>query len=297
MTDPIPRFSPTADAELISNAIKEQGCAVVEDYCPSDSATRIEAELAPLIAQTPYGDSADIGVKTRCACNLLPHSQGVRDLAIDPLVTAIIGDLLHPVCARFQLNFGDFLHIEPGEVALPVHRDTFLYPFRVPCPAVTISTMWALTDFTQENGATLVAPGSHRWEEGRIATADELFPAVMRQGSVLIYDGNVLHGAGANCGHTARTGLALQYNAAWLRQEENMYLSVPLEVVKTFPDALQRLMGYDFGGCNLGFVNLDDPHKVLESEPRPPAGVSTQELSDELDRIGSFRFGDHSADH
>jgi len=145
-----------------------------------------------------------------------------------------------------------------------LHRDTMLYPFGHPCPTILMATMWAIRDFTAANGGTCLAPGSHLWEPDREPFEDEVVSAEMPAGSVLIYLGGIWHGGGENRSNSIRTGLTIQYSAGWLRQEENQYLANPPEVARGYPEELQRLIGYDFGGPFLGFVEGDDPHRVLE---------------------------------
>ena len=130
--------------------------------------------------------------------------------------------------------------------------------------------MWALTDFTAENGGTQIVPGSHVWEHERAPFADEVVNAEMPAGSVLFYLGGTWHGGGDNKSNTMRTGMALQYSLSWLRQEENQYLANPPEVAKDYPERLRRLIGYDFGGPYLGFHNGDDHDRYPLRQGRQP---------------------------
>ena len=144
-------------------------------------------------------------------------------------------------------------------------------------------TLWALTDFTEENGATRVIPGSNRHDDKLQYGPDDTIPATMSRGSVLVYTGALYHGGGANRSDAVRRGINITYNVSWLRQEENQYLSVPIEVARTFDEDLQRLMGYSRGAYALGYVDdLRDPIEVL----RPDAGrIGFGDVSvDELDR-------------
>ena len=110
-----------------------------------------------------------------------------------------------------------------------------------------------MTDFTAQNGATRVVPGSHTFEDKLRFTEADTEPAEMARGSVFLYPGTTYHGGGANRSDTNRTGIALSYSASWLRQEENQYLSCPPEIARTFEPELQDLMGYATGGYGLGF--------------------------------------------
>ena len=155
------------------------------------------------------------------------------------------------------------MHLEPGETAQPLHRDTGFYPIQNPASPLLLSTMWAISDFTADNGATRLVSGSRHWADARGPTAAEIATAEIPAGSVLLYIGNTLHGGGANCSNTPRFGLALHYGLGWLRQEENQYLAVPLEEARALPKQIQELLGYSPGTAALGFVDHQDPNVFL----------------------------------
>jgi ectoine hydroxylase-related dioxygenase (phytanoyl-CoA dioxygenase family) len=163
--------------------------------------------------------------------------------------------------------------IGPGEPCQPIHRDQWafdLFPFpkgyEVQC-----NTLWAMNDFTAENGATRLIPGSHRFEDRLSFQERDTEPAEMGAGSVLFYTGALYHGGGANRTSAVRYGLNITYARAWLRQEENQYLAVPRAIAKELPLPLLRLMGYARGAYALGYVDdLRDPIDVL----LPGAGAS-----------------------
>jgi ectoine hydroxylase-related dioxygenase (phytanoyl-CoA dioxygenase family) len=169
----------------------------------------------------------------------------------------------------FQLHLTQMISIGPGQPAQPVHRDQWAYDFFT-FPSgfeVQVSTMWAMTDFTEENGATRVVPGSHRAGDRERYTVADTVGAEMRSGSVLLYTGSAYHGGGANNSDAVRIGMNVDYNLGWLRQEENQYLAVPLEVARTLPESLQRLIGYARGAYALGYVgDLRDPIELLRPE-------------------------------
>ena len=138
-----------------------------------------------------------------------------------------------------------------------------------PRPLLSLKVGFWLSDVSEEGrGNFYIVPGSHLWEKERQPFEDEVIQAEMPAGSLLIYLGGIWHGGGQNQSNTPRMGLALQYSAGWLRQEENQYLSNPPEVARTFSEPLQRLLGYDFGGPFLGFVNGADPKLILDNEAK-----------------------------
>ncbi|MSP83863.1 MAG: phytanoyl-CoA dioxygenase family protein [Alphaproteobacteria bacterium] len=253
----------SATAEAIAGMVDEDGYAIVRGLLPDDELAALRGELDPLIATTEGGSEAFMGHKTKRFGALLGRCPTSRRMVTDPLMLAIADRVLLPYCARYQIGYTGIMHLEPGEKAQPLHRDTGLYPFHNPAPPLILATMWAVSDFTAKNGATCLVPGSHRWTDDRVPLPDEIVAAEMSAGSVLLYTGNVLHGGGANRANGARTGVALQYSLGWLRQEENQYMAMPIEQARQMPRQLQELMGYALATVNLGFVDHKDPNEVL----------------------------------
>jgi len=186
----------------------------------------------------------------------------------------LVDELAHTnLSAAEATNDGEASAPVPGETAQPIHRDQWAFDF-FPFPPgyeVQCNTIWAMTDFTEENGGTRVVVGSNAGEDRLSFGPDDTEPAVMDRGSVLCYSGSVYHGGGANRSATTRLGLNITYNVAWLRQEENQYLSVPRQVAETLPTDLLRLMGYDRGAYALGYIDdLRDPIEAV----RPGLGTT-----------------------
>ena len=173
---------------------------------------------------------------------------------------------------NFQLHLTQVIAIGAGESPQPIHRDQWAFDF-FPFPSgydVQCNTIWAETDFTEANGATRVVLGSNMADDGLSFRQADTEPAEMERGSVLVYSGSVYHGGGANGTETTRVGINITYNVAWLRQEENQYLSVPRQVAETLPIELLRLMGYDRGAYALGYIDdLRDPIEAI----RPGTGT------------------------
>ncbi|MBM3585181.1 MAG: hypothetical protein FJX36_12390 [Alphaproteobacteria bacterium] len=277
--------------DALAEALARDGYVIVERLAV-DGIRHLREELAPHIAAAPFGHTEFLGARTKRVGSVFRRAPATQALAIHPTIMALADRVLLPHCARYQLNFSGIMHLEPGAGAQALHRDGVLYPFLHPCPATVMPAMWAVTDFTTENGATLVVPESHLWEHDREPEPDEIAAAAMPAGSALVYTGGMLHGGGANVSNTVRTGLALQYSLGWLRQEENQYLANPPEVARGYPERLQRLIGYDYGGPYLGFVNGGDPNRVLVEGPAGPADRTTPELDAAAARVAWLRLGD-----
>ena len=280
----IQRFAADVPAEMVAEALAADGCAVIEQLVLPSTMDAVAAELEPWMAATPDGPDEFSGFATRRTGALLARSETARQLVVHPTIRATAGAVLSHATS-YQLHLTQLIAIGPGETGQPIHRDQWAFDF-FPFPAgyeVQCNTLWAMTDFTEENGATRVIPGSNHLPDKQRFTAEDTVPAEMTKGSVLVYTGALYHGGGANRSDAVRCGVNITYNLSWLRQEENQYLSVPIEVAKTFDEDLQRLMGYSRGAYALGYVDdLRDPIEVL----RPDAGrVGFGDVSvDQLDR-------------
>jgi len=283
--------APDSDADGIAASIAEHGYVIIEELA-TDLAALAREELAPHIEAAPFGHTPFLGGRTKRVSSMLARSKAARELVVHPTVCALADRMLLPHCARYQLNFSGIMHLEPGAGAQVLHRDGVIYPVLHPCPPTQMATMWAISCFTGDNGGTQVAPGSHLWEHDRIPRDGEVVSAAMPAGSVLIYTSGVYHGGGENNSNTVRTGMALQYSLGWLRQEENQYLANPPEVARDYPEALRRLIGYDYGGPYLSFANGDDPHRIFEDGYDGPGQRTTPEVDAAQDRIEWLRFGD-----
>jgi ectoine hydroxylase-related dioxygenase (phytanoyl-CoA dioxygenase family) len=217
------------------------------------------------MARTAFGTDGFAGYRTKRTGGLIARSAACRELVMNPLVLGAVKQLLADATS-FQLHLTQVIAIGPGEPAQAVHRDQWGFDF-YPFPKgyeVQCNTIWAMTDFSEENGATRVIPGSHLHADRIEYKESDTEPAEMEQGSVVFYSGALYHGGGGNRSTGTRMGINLTYARSWLRQEENQYLSVPHEIARELPDDLLRLMGYARGAYALGYVDdLRDPLDAL----------------------------------
>src|SRR5689334_13257060 len=265
----VPRLGADAPIDDVEAALREAGCVVVERLAPPALMDRIEDELAPYLAATPPGADEFTGTNTRRTGSLLARSHSFPDLAAHPTVLATLDRVLGDHATSYQLHLTQIIEIGPGEPAQLVHRDqwafdffTFPSGFEVEC-----HTMWAMSEFTEENGATRVIPGTHKWTDKLRPTVEETIPAEMPKGSVLFYVGSLYHGGGPNRSAAARRGVNVGYTLSWLRQEENQYLACPPEVARELPEEVARLAGYRRGAYALGyFGDLQDPYDAVRGE-------------------------------
>lgn len=254
----------TAQPDDVAAAVARYGYAIVEDLAPQSLLDNLAAEAAPFIEASDAGRDVYDGLRTRRTGALIARCPSSRSLVMNPLVVATVRKFLSHATS-VQLHLTQIISIGPGETLQKTHRDQMAFDF-YPFPPdyhVQLNTMWALTDFTLENGATHIAPGSSTMTDEEADTVP-MIRALMRRGSVLFYDGKVWHCAGANKTDDVRTGVNITYAVGWVRQEENQFLACPPEIARTLDDDLLRMMGYQPGAFALGYVgDQQDPLAVL----------------------------------
>ena len=262
-------FDADADAEDVLKVLRSDGACVLVDAIGKDLKSRVCDELQPFIDATPSGRDDFTGKLTARTGALVARSKSSRELVMHPKVTELAQKFLEPHTDKIQLHLTQVINIQPGQGTQPRHRDRLAWPQLPSEIEPQFNTMWALTDFTEENGATRVVPGSVNWPSDRRATDEETTQAVMKAGSVLLYSGSVIHGGGQNLSDLDRTGVNITYCLAWLRTEENQYLSCPPRVAKELDVELQEMLGYTLYGYALGYYS--DPDGVTEvNDLRPP---------------------------
>jgi ectoine hydroxylase-related dioxygenase (phytanoyl-CoA dioxygenase family) len=246
----IPRMSAGTDPKLVAEALDEAGCVVVTGLLDETGRKSVSADLAPYMERVRVVEKDNpIGFypgRTRRTSALVARSENVGKLVLNDSSLGLCDHFLTPNSEYgYQLHVSAALEVGPGARRQVLHRehDSFTF-FPHPRPNMIVASMWAITDFWADNGATLIVPGSHKWGEQREATDDEIVAAEMPAGSVLYWLGGTLHGAGANISSDWRYGVILTYSLGWLRQEENQYLDVPPEVARKLAPELCDIIGY-----------------------------------------------------
>ncbi|MGB3733520.1 MAG: phytanoyl-CoA dioxygenase family protein [Ilumatobacter sp.] len=254
--------------EAIHEILARDGAVVIDDLAPSNVIDAIAAEMEGFVEATPNGSDDFSGRTTKRTGALIARSPASRELVTHPLILDVTTRLLHQA-SSIQVHLTQIISIGPDSPGQSIHRDEWAFDF-FPFPSDVhpqCNTIWAMTDFTEENGATRVIPGSQGWPVDLKHSVDETVPVEMTRGSCLLYSGKVYHGGGANRSDVVRTGLNLTYCVAWLRQEENQYLSCPRDVALTLDDELLKLMGYKIGAYALGYADdVRDPLDALRGE-------------------------------
>ena len=258
------RFDADVTSDEVAAAIRADGACIVERLATDDLLDRFATEMSPWTERVAQGGEDFAGTHTRRAGALIARSEAARELVTNPVILATVPKVL-PKHTAFQLHLTQTIAIGPGETPQSIHRDQWAWDF-FPFPTgfdVQCNTIWALTDFTEENGATRVVPGSNTWDDKLRIDPSDTVAATMPRGSVLLYSGSVYHGGGANNSGSARVGINITYCLGWLRQEENQYLACPPEIARTLDQDLLKLMGYQHGAFALGYS--DDLRHPLEA--------------------------------
>jgi len=224
----------------------------------------LATEAAPFVEESGLGGDQYDGTLTSRTGALIARCPAARELVMHPLVVGTIRDFLGHA-STVQLLLTQIITIRSGETAQKLHRDQMMFDL-FPFPTdyhVQCNTMWAMTDFTSANGATRLCPGTSSLTDEAATTIDAA-QAEMERGSVLFYEGKVLHGGGANNSPAPRQGVNITYGVGWVRQEENQFLACPSEIATTLDDDLLKMMGYQQGAFSLGYVgDQQDPLAVL----------------------------------
>lgn len=267
----------TATSADILEALEKDGVTIVRDFLSSDLVSRLNAELQPYVdafrmreVQTGYDDF--LGGSTVRLHGIAAKAASFPEALLEPRMLDVMDAYLLPNCTHYHLSSAELIEIRGGESAQVIHRDDNSWPRAAQgASPMVVNTMMALTDYTQDNGATVVVPGSHKWDLDRVPQPDEITYAVMPAGSAAIFTGNTLHGGGTNTSGAVRRGLSVSFCHGWLVPVENSWLSVPLERVRQLPPRAQELLGYSIydgtsmGGGMINMYEVGNPKALLES--------------------------------
>jgi ectoine hydroxylase-related dioxygenase (phytanoyl-CoA dioxygenase family) len=277
-------LGPTTTPNDVLAELDQAGAVIVKDVIGSKTLERFNAEVMPYVERTPMGRDDFLGKSTKRTGALAARSQVCRDLILHDLVLGAAEAFLAPFTKKIILHLTQTIEIHPGSSAQAIHRDRYAWGAHLPQSIEPqLNTIWAMTDFTAENGATHCVPGSHRWSWEQQARSDQICQAEMSKGSVFFHTGSILHHGGANMSNAPRLGLNLTYCLGWLRQEENQYLSCPPELAKDFDPKLQELLGYTQGEYALGYYS--DPLDESGSKEILPPELSLGRMPTQREKI------------
>ena len=273
---PIQYFDPNTDSDSIARTLREKGAAIISNQVGDEITDRVSSELRQPFDRIGRYDESDFnGYRTLRVSSILAISPSSAELVSHQRVIEIANAILLRYCSAYQIGSLTGIEILPGEKDQWLHTDDSIYPIKIPDMEFQFSALWALTDFSEENGATRVILGSHRQQDKQRyyetledyrrlnpqVSEENIAQAIMPKGSLLLYLGKTLHGGCANHTDSGRTALINTYSLGWLRQEENQYLNVPRERAEQYPTIIRDLMGYKPHG-GLGTYQRPDGHWV-----------------------------------
>ena len=250
---PLQHLPADAESNAIVAAVQQDGAVILDDVLNEGFIAALREETDPYMEHTSNGEDHFAGHHTTRTGGLLVRSEKCRELIEHQTILNPCNEFLAPYCERVQLHLTQIIRIRPGETAQTIHRDRWAWGKHLSHLEPQFNTIWAITDFTSENGATQVVPGSTQWPDDQEIQSEQITQAEMKAGSVLVYSGSVFHGGGANTSDQDRIGINITYALGWLRQEENQYLSCPPELAKDLSPTLQGLAGYAMGQYALGY--------------------------------------------
>ncbi|HZT64609.1 MAG TPA: phytanoyl-CoA dioxygenase family protein [Acidimicrobiales bacterium] len=251
----------TTSATGLLAELDRVGFAVIPDALTPEGVDRVRRALEPHLASGPAGRNDFEGFSTQRVYSLVVKSRAFDELILDRRVLDVADTVLG---AGFLLTATLAINIGPGETAQSMHFDDGFYRIPRPRPPVSLSTLWAIDDFTPENGATLIIPGSHKWRDTPPAGEEETVTATMPSGSALVYYGTLVHAGGANRTDRHRLGVSIQYCTAWARQQENFTLAFGVEGARALPERLLELIGYSIHPPFMGMIDGRHPRKLLD---------------------------------
>lgn len=289
----VQRFRSDSSIEDVQAALEADGGVIIDGFISEETLEGLRRDLLPILDQQSAGRDGFSGDRTRRLGALFKHTRHVAAIATHPLFLNVAERILSTpvafwnddqkieIAPDLRIGVSQAIQIGPGQERQVLHRDDVVFLWRHPDYGreARVQIMVAISDFTAENGGTLVIPGSHKWDDERAPRIEEAVPTEMRAGSALIWLGSVYHAGGANVTESeARTGLTLALDMATLRQEENMYLALPREVVSQYPTQIQKLLGWSAAVTNMGWVEIDgqmcDPILLLQENDGPVLGVA-----------------------
>lgn len=258
---------PAAPTARPLQEIEERGYTILEGVIEPELVAALREALDRIARERGIGCCANEfeGHHTVRIYNLLAHDDVFARVPVHRAVLPVVEGVLDDGCLVSSLSSID---IGPGETPQPIHSDDQVIALPRPHPPLVCNTMWALTDFSEANGATRVVPGSHRSPDyPSLRTDIPSVAAEMPAGSVLVWHGSLWHGGGANRTGERRVGIAMNYCAGFLRQQENQQLGVPREKARNFPERLQRMLGYGVYRSLIGHIDKQDPRLLLGGDP------------------------------
>ncbi|MEM6774343.1 MAG: phytanoyl-CoA dioxygenase family protein [Pseudomonadota bacterium] len=261
------RFTHSAAAEEVDPMVLEeqhatllaQGYVIIPDLMSDAQLNALRQDTQDHLQH--FGRNSFEGERTQRIYGLPEKLRGADAFIEHPLILAHLDRLLQP---NYLLSQAQVINILDASPAQPLHLDDSFYPWPRPRPALSVATVFAIDDFTEDNGATVAIPGSHLWSEDRYPEdSDDRVKAVMAAGSCILFLGNLWHGGGENRSGASRLALTAQYCEPFLRTQENYFLSMSPQTVTGLSEDMQRMLGYSIHPPFMGMTNGMHPKRAL----------------------------------
>ncbi|QSR24874.1 phytanoyl-CoA dioxygenase [Nocardioides aromaticivorans] len=280
-------LGPTASLEEAVAVVDRDGGVIIRDFLDSQTLAELRSDIENAVSAVPWGEDDFSGHRTKRLYGVFQHTPhaattvrhrlyaGLAAHYLQRPKPAYVGEDIYELVPNYYVGVSTVIDIHPGEGAQPLHRDDTVWQWRhhEGYNQARVQIMVAVTDFTAENGGTMVIPGSHQWDDERCPKVEEAVSTEMSAGSALIWLGGTFHGGGTNRSDSNRIGLSIGLDLSYLRQEENAYLTYPTEVMKTFDEDIQALLGWNTCPPGTGFVAhqgvMADPIFLLKDDGAP----------------------------
>jgi len=249
----------TAEIRADFDRLMHDGFVIITGLLSREECAAIKADGLPLLRQT--GRNSFEGVQTQRVYNVLSKTRVIDSLAEHPRVLGLLDRVFLP---NYLLSQSQMINIQPGEAAQALHFDDAFYRIPRPRPPLGVATVWAIDDFTAENGATVIVPQSHTWGADKLPNRNEAVPAIMPAGSVVVFLGTTWHGGGENRSDTGRFAVTHQYCEVYMRQQENYLLELSKSTAREMSPQMRSLVGYSIHPPFMGMVDGRHPLKTLE---------------------------------
>jgi ectoine hydroxylase-related dioxygenase (phytanoyl-CoA dioxygenase family) len=251
----------TPEIEGDYQRVMEEGYVIIENILSPERCAEIKAGALPHLDH--QGRNSFEGHKTQRVYDVLSKTRLTDELAVHPRILGIMDKIF---CPNYLLSQSQIINILPGETAQALHYDDGFYRIPRPRPPLGAATIWAIDDFTKENGATQIIPKSHLWDGSRGPKREDTIAAVMPAGSVLFFIGTSWHGGGDNRSSAPRMAVTHQYCDSYMRQQENYSLALSKDTVRALSPELRSLVGYSIHPPFMGMVNGKHPLRLLEEQ-------------------------------
>jgi len=249
----------TAEIQADYDTLMRDGYVIITGLLSEQACAAIKASGLPLLNHS--GRNSFEGVQTQRVYNVLSKTRAIDSLAEHPRVLGLLDRIFLP---NYLLSQSQIINIHPGEAPQALHFDDAFYRIPRPRPPLGAATVWAIDDFTAENGATVIVPGSHAWGADKLPDRSETVQAIMPAGSVILFLGTTWHGGGENNSNAGRFAVTHQYCEAYMRQQENYLLELSKSTVRKLSPQMQALVGYSIHPPFMGMVDGRHPLKTLE---------------------------------